>query len=217
MPVLLGVAAAPPLQKHVAPPAAVFVFNGARLGMSLEDWRARPFPGSSAAVPNAKPICSDEALAKPAGLIASTETSADSVVCAYLSHYGRYFLNETLPINRKYTAQAVRYVFRNDRLFRIEYQTTADAYDDLASQFDARYGPSIKLVRDTVATANGRYFRVTQTWRTPDLIVDLTDPVAGTSRLSISFTSGSTPPLGPARLQTSNGAAAPPTLKAPPA
>lgn len=198
-----------------SPSPAVFQFDGASLGMSLQDWRAAPFPESGPGSSRAKPICSDDALAKAAGLEASPSgRDAGTLVCAYGSRYGRYVLTDTLPLDAKYRAQDMRYSFRDDRLFRIEYQTTVNAYDDLVSQFDGRYGPAVKLVRDEVTTGEGRYARVTRTWRAPGLTVDLVDPVPRTFNLSVSFTAALP---GPAPVRASSGAPSRTGTTSPPA
>lgn len=213
MPPALPVAVSP--SAGAGAPATIFEFKGAHLGMTLKDWRSMPFPASGPGSSPAKPICSNDAAAKAVGLAVNpAEGGANTVVCTYASRYGRYFLPAALAIDNRYLARNVRYAFRNDRLFRIQYQTSVDAFDAMVSQFDARYGPPLKLVRDMPKIAYGRYFRVMQTWRAPGLDVELIDPVPTTNALSVSFTQA---PSESASLRTNSASRSKTGVSHPPA
>lgn len=193
---------------HIRPSAGPFDLKGARFGMSLKEWRALPYPGSGSRASRAKSICSIDPSAGSTGLNLVANKPAGTIVCAYASQYGRYFLPEPVDLTQKYPARRLRYYFQQGRLVRIEYHLSANAYDPLVGDFDARYGPAIKLVRDTVRTDQSQYSRVVRTWAAAGLSVEIVDPVPPAYDLSLSFIS--TAPHGATAQTSPQLSAAPP-------
>lgn len=162
-------------------------FKGVQLGMSLEAWKALPFPGLAPG--RAKPVCTDRPGAAGGLLSTSSAQTPDTVVCAYFSQYGRFTLPEPVALGPRIQAKRLRFTFQAGRLTTIEYRTSADRYDDLTARLNALYGPPTKLIRDTVKTEAGPFPRVRQTWRGPQGQIELVDPVQPYTDLSLRLTS----------------------------
>jgi hypothetical protein len=166
------------------PPPGPLDFKGVRLGMTLAAWKALPFPGSTSS--RARPVCTDGADAISSGLLpARSDLSAETVVCAYFSQYGRFMLPDPVALGPRIVTRRLRFTFEDGRLSAIEYRTSVNAYDDLAARLNTRYGPSARLTRDSVKTSAGAYPRVRRTWQAPDGQIELIDPVAPYTDLSL--------------------------------
>ncbi|MFI4963756.1 MAG: hypothetical protein ACHP9T_00175 [Caulobacterales bacterium] len=163
-------------------------FEGARLGMTEAAWKAMPPPGRLS--PHARPACSNDAGGAPGLTQAAVRQSAGPVVCAYVDAYGKLSLPEAFTLDAKYRVDQMTVSFANDRLVEIRCNASTDAYDALVHDFQARYGPTAKLVRDKVRTEIGLLPRVTQTWSTPAGAIQLVDPTPPYTELSLRFTAG---------------------------
>lgn len=118
-----------------AAPRPALGFEGARLGMTLKDWRAVPAaPGTG---PDAIPICSneDKAVRIPGYPLSVHEAATGVVVCGYKARFGHQVLNHSVNIGGSFTAQGVAYVFRRGRLDQIRFTASTDAYDDIRNMF----------------------------------------------------------------------------------
>ena len=178
----------------VAPAPDGLDFAGVHIGMTQNAWKAAPFPGAPSS--RVEPVCSDDAAAT-AGLVAATASArrAGVVICAYMSHYGRFRLPQAIDLGPGLQARRLRFTFVKGRLSSIEYRASADAFNELTTRLTGRYGPPRNLIRDAVKTELGAFPRVRQTWRTPRGEIDLVDPVQPFTELSVRLT-GAPPPAG---------------------
>jgi hypothetical protein len=165
--------------------------------MTLDAWKALPFSGSSSS--QARPVCTDGTQTISSGLLpARSDLNAGAVVCGYFIEYGRFTLPEPVALGPRIVTKRLRFTFEGGRLSAIEYRTSVNVYDDLVARLNARYGPSSRLVRDSVKTSAGDYPRVRRTWQAPDGQIELIDPVAPYTDLSLrlSVPQGATPRHG---------------------
>jgi hypothetical protein len=145
--------------------------NAARLGMSLQAWRALPPAG---AAPGAPPSC-------------AAQPSARIVTCTYASKVGRYVLPNAVPLDRTYQATDIRYVFDGGRLSEVAFRSSVDAYNDLTAVLDKDYGPPTRTAQDQVRSEIGPLRRVRQAWTTPTAQVLLVDPSADPTKLGVTI------------------------------
>lgn len=177
-----------PTEARAATTTAI-AFKGAQLGMTEAAWKALAPPGPVS--PNARPACTDDPGGAPPGLtLTPAERSAGAVACAYLSTYGRVSLPQSFVLDGKYRLTGLRFSFVDGRLAQIRCRTSTDAYSALVADFNGRYGPAAKLIRDNVRTELGRIPRVVQTWSTPTGSVVMTDPVPPYTELGLTFSAG---------------------------
>jgi hypothetical protein len=155
-----------------------------QLGMSLDTWKALPFPGKSTA--RIEPVCADDG-ADPAGgsLVRTTDRRPGTVICAYLGRYGRFTVPEPIELGPRLQARRMRFTFVQGRLTSIEYHVSTDVFDDLTNRLTQRYGQPTKMVRDSVRTEAGAFPRVRESWKTPRGVVQVTDPVKPFNELSV--------------------------------
>lgn len=153
-----------------------FAFTGAHLGMSLDSWRAMPFPGQKD--PRAAPACSgDPGLGAEAELAPTpAQRRAGAVVCGYIARFGRYTLPQGIRPGPGRAPVMVRYVFVDGRLSQIRYQASGDAFDKVTARLQAAYGPPHAVLRDEMKTEIGDIDRVHMTWTSPSGSTVLTDP-----------------------------------------
>jgi len=160
---------------ELAPFAAVGAFAGARIGMSLEAWRALPLPGSR----QLKRRCETPAGA-PAGVL----------ICRYADIYGAFELPPSVPLDTHLSASRVRYRFVDNRLTAISLRVSVDAYNDLLADLAPTYGAPTRTVVDRVGFGAGRMrARVRLTWTRPAGALELIDPSPDPLRLELRLTS----------------------------
>jgi hypothetical protein len=152
--------------------------------MSLADWRTMPPP--AALDKGVIAACSNDP-GGPAATLKPTpeEQRAGVVVCGYVSRVGRFSFPQPFALQGRFRTTDVRYDFQNSSLTKIECDASVDAYDALVAKLKGQYGAASRLVRDHVTTELGELPRVTQTWVTPRGVVELKDPVAPFSQLSL--------------------------------
>jgi hypothetical protein len=154
------------------------------LGMSLEAWKALPFPGAPSN--HVQPICTDDAVGEAGGLLPTASPRvAGTVVCGYFSRYGRFNLPKAIALGPGIEAEWVGFDFLGGRLSSIDYRTSADVYDDLLAGLTARFGPPSRGMEDDVRTGIGLVPRVRQTWNTPQGVITLVDPVQPFTQIGI--------------------------------
>lgn len=157
---------------------------GVNLGMTLDAWKALSFPGADPA--HVEPVCTDHSANPEYELVATAaDRKAGVVVCAYLGRYGRFTLPQAIVLGPEIQARRLRFTFVKGRLSSIEYRTSVNVYNDLTARLNARYGPTVGVVRDSIKTELGPYPRVRQAWNTPRGRIELTDPVRPVSDMSV--------------------------------
>jgi hypothetical protein len=177
--------AAPPAVVAPAPPAsasAPLEFDGARLGMSLQAWKAQTRPGTNAG-PEA-PVCEP----RPG--------AADVVACAWLARYGSYVLPEAAPLKGRYLARRPTYAFVGGRLACIEFSSSVDAFELLMATLKARYGPPTRVLHDEAAEPDRlklQLSRVKVQWDLPAGRIRLVDPASDPDRLTVRIQAADAP------------------------
>ena len=169
----------------VKPPPAVahglLPLGGARLGLSLEAWRALPWPGAEGV--------GDADCAAPARTqAASPGGGAPSVlVCRRVHRYGAYSMADSLPLAGPYQARDPAFVFVDGRLSEVRFKTAADAFNLVTARVDKAYGKPAKIERDAVRLEAGAPAvpRVRMTWRNAAGSVVVTDPAADPNVLAV--------------------------------
>ncbi|MGC1302158.1 MAG: hypothetical protein WA840_07275 [Caulobacteraceae bacterium] len=184
----LGGAAALPAQA-ATPQPQMLDFKGADLGMSLQAWKALPFPGRTNVA--ASPICTDDPSSARLDLaISASEKQAGVIGCTYVfGPADGAGPRHPVPLDDRLSADHVLYKFRGGRLVSISYRTTVDAFDDIVARLTAEAGTPASVQRDQVSTALGTGMpRVRMSWRTPSGTAVLTDPSNQLNRLSVTLT-----------------------------
>jgi hypothetical protein len=187
---LAGAAAAhlahpPPTQPPAAAPAS---FDGAKLGMTVGEWKSlAPPPGVG---PSAAADCGKQVVAAlRADQIAAAPLGPGRTTCAYDARFGRDVLLHSARLDARYRIDGLRYRFTSGRLGEVDFTASIDAYNDIVAALTREYGPPTATVRDVVRTAVGRFPRVRQTWRAAGGVVSLTDPTDDPLRLGVRIAS----------------------------
>ncbi|QUD89520.1 hypothetical protein [Phenylobacterium montanum] len=182
---LAGVAAlfeANALAASPSPPAPMLQFDGARLGMTLDQWKALPFPGVAPA--NLLRVCTPDLASSRAAAAGPSR----QVECSYATRYGPETLVQSFPLTKRFLARAPHYFFSQNRLVKIEFRTSVDAFDDVVAQFQKQYGAASRTSRDDVRAGDGLALpRVRVLWRLRKGTVEVTDPSSVPNLLEVSL------------------------------
>lgn len=160
-----------------------FSMNGARLGMSLDAWRALPPPGE----PGSHVVTE----CAPAPPRPQTPSAHPPMECRYVGRYGRFALPEAFPLSRRYLVRNPSFEFVDGRLASIRFQTSIDAFDTVMADLKRAYGPPTTLSRGSTSLRGYPVPRVTAAWTTAGARVTLTDPSPNPDRLEITVASAS--------------------------
>jgi hypothetical protein len=141
--------------------------GGAYLGMTLEAWRALPFPGRDGGhlIRN----CAPASATSDKGQVAAS-------ICSYEIRYGAYSLEPALPLTAQYSAHDPRYSFDDGRLTQLAYRVPIDAFSRLVALFRDSYGMEAQTINDMVRLEGVSRARVLKTWRTPDGFIRMIAP-----------------------------------------
>lgn len=158
-----------------APPDGL-EFQGARLGMSLKDWRAVPAPPGAG--PDAVPICTDEdrTVRIPGYPLSAEEVRAGAVACSFKARFGRAVLTHSIRIDPNFHATNLAYVFRRGRLDQIRFTAATDAYGDIRRLFGLRGGRAdtgLRAGRHRTWRIRGAQVRIARGPNPSELVVDL--------------------------------------------
>lgn len=153
-------------------------FKGARLGMTIAQWKALPYPGGAST--HVETACVDSPNR-------SADPGARVVVCSYVTRYGRIELPQSFAFTATRLARDPSYAFVDGKLARIEFQTSIDAFDELDARFATLYGHGQD--GQTLRDQHADVARVQKIWRTPGGTVRIIDPSPRPSLLSVQFTS----------------------------
>lgn len=159
---LIALAGAP---AWAAPAPSGLDFLGARLGMTLKDWRAVPLPPGAG---DAAAICTDQdkTVRIPGYALSARDVRDGVVVCSYRARFGQDVLNHPVQIDPNFHANRLAYVFRRGRLDEMRFTASVDAYDDIRKVLGLRGhggGP-----RDP-----SQGLRRTRTWRSQGAVVTI--------------------------------------------
>ncbi|HUZ13667.1 MAG TPA: hypothetical protein VMU93_12550 [Caulobacteraceae bacterium] len=161
--------------------------DGASLGMSAEAWKQLPPPASAGAT--ATPACwtNPRAVRIPGYPLSAADRRSGVAICAWVDRFGHDVLPHSIRLEGPFRASDLRFVFVRDRLARVEFRTSVDAYSDVTALLDQRYGRPVLTTRGRVRSEVGPLRRVRRVWRTPSGEVVLTDPSADRVDLSVTM------------------------------
>lgn len=184
--------AAPAVARPAAKPAAPAVyydFKGARLGMSIAEWKALPFPGKpenskdygSNTAPNIQPTCkTDPGGDKVLAFLTSAETAAGVVICQYGYPYsiGTYQSWKAAYVSvGEHITDRVDYKFLDGKLYEISITGSENLLSDVLEGLTAKFGQATETVNDTTQNKAGATFpHVVKTWRNPAASVRVETP-----------------------------------------
>jgi len=158
---------------------------GIHFGMSIDDWKALPIPGERPGM--VQPVCSDDQAAANYLGVKTAPAPGQPVVCGYANRIGSVFLSDNISVLGGYPASALRYRFPASQLAEIDCAAPDNAFTAAHARFDQLYGPSKKLLRDTVRTEVGVRPRVRETWSIPGGTVTMIDPAQPASDLLLQY------------------------------
>jgi hypothetical protein len=174
----------PALAATAAAPTPDMAFKGARIGMTLDQWRSAPYPGTGGDHPAS--VCSPGGGAGFGSAARQSSTASPAVICAYVDRVGDETLPQSFALTKTYLARRPTYDFVAGRLETIEFHASIDAFDDVMAMFDETYGPATETVRDLVRDAfGGDRPRVQKIWRLPAGDIRVTDPSSRPDELSV--------------------------------
>ncbi len=156
-------------------------FKTASLGMTLAAWKAAPFPGL--ATPHLSADCAPSGIAQAGGAPPVFES------CRYLTRYGGTEFSRAFPLFGRFLARNARYDFVGDRLSRIEFRTSIDAFNDVVAWLDQTYGGESETLRAQTQRRGAVEYRVTKIWRLAGGSIQLVDPSSAPNQLEVIFTS----------------------------
>lgn len=162
-------------------------FKDAQIGMTVGEWRSLAPP--EGAGPDALAACSNDPRVEAVGAsrMSATETASGVVSCSYVSRFGDTVLMRSVELDARYRASDVAYLFDHDRLSEIRFTAPIDAFNDVMAMLQHHYGPPTVTQRDQIQTMDGRFARVSQTWRVPGGAIKLVDPAGGLTQLEVSM------------------------------
>lgn len=175
-------AAPPPATATAADPLPL---KGARLGLSLQDWRALSWPGGDN---RGHADCTPPTRAAPLSKAATGAPAPAVLVCRHIHRYGDYSFTDSLPLAGKYRARDPAFVFVDGRLAEVRFHAAVDAFSLVTSRLDKAYGRPVSIERSTWRRGKAPAApRVRETWRTDAGSVVLTDPSSDPNALAVEF------------------------------
>lgn len=184
----------------------LYDFHGARLGMTVDQWRSVPVPAFAAnsvfvRADAPQPRCLGdeidgrpiETMLSPTNRISRTraEEGAKVLVCRHMfwgdTGASAGLWQSAIRITKGYTAQ-VDYKFLDGRLYEIYVVTNAGALDDVLGSLRAAWSKPDRVVNDKVRNKAGVAVPHTvQTWSNPVAEIRLETPMAVTYDLSLKY------------------------------
>jgi hypothetical protein len=193
---------AKPAVSHAAParPAVYYDFKGARLGMSLNEWRALSVParvsniaGSSIQAGAVRSVCmgDPDAGSSVFGFRSNAETKANVVICGYSypETIGTYtsWMPASIPIG-EFSASDVEYKFLDGALYEISITGNEALIDEVMSGLRAKWGEPTTVVNDTTQNKAGATFPHTvKTWVNPVALIRVEAPFTRIDNLNVTY------------------------------
>lgn len=173
-------------------PATFYEFKGARLGMSLAEWKALPPPAKSDGV-SYSAVCDSDAAAKEHDLLGyasntPVEKAANVLTCGYygIGSYG-IWVQASVPIG-ELSASAIYYKFLDGKLYEIEVNGNIDLLSNVLDGLTAKWGQPSSVVHDTTQNKAGATFPHTiQTWKNPVAVIRVEAPYSQIDDLNVTY------------------------------
>ena len=194
---------APQKPAAAAKPAIFYDFKGARLGMSLAEWRAMPVLGqnSLSGLGNSvikfgpvRGVCAGDSGVDslPMSFRTEAESKANVVVCGYAYSEGIGTTTMWAPASisiGELSASDVEYKFLDDHLYEISVTGNARLLDEVMSGLRAKWGEPTTVVNDTTQNKAGATFPHTvRSWVNPAAIIRVETPFSKIDDLNVSYT-----------------------------
>jgi hypothetical protein len=174
-------AAALAASRREVPVASVWYdFKGARLGMSLAEWRASPFPGAGA--PMASAECSDTTGSRV--LVDEADKRMGVVECRYAAAGAP----ARIPLGERYGATDYDYAFIDGKLFRVTVRAGLEAQGDVNQGLIAKWGQPTSEARETSHNeAGAAVARRIAIWSNPVATIRFEAPDDRLDELAVSY------------------------------
>lgn len=177
-----------------------YEFKGARLGMSLAEWKAAPASVWSAPIAAVRygpsqAVCSgDQATSGRFGLSlerSRAEEASNVVVCTYgrqaIGMAFKPWMNVPISIG-EFATREVRYKFLEGRMYEISIVTHTNLLKDVLDGLTAKWGKPDSVMNDTTQNRLGATFPHTiQLWANPVATVRLESPTRRIDELNVTY------------------------------
>jgi hypothetical protein len=181
-------------------PAVFYDFKGARLGMTLADWKTVPAPIriSPSDTYTYLPLCAGEPTARLHQILegagTSLEKAANVRICGY---YGikspsgrskfRDVVSASVPIG-ELSASNVYYKFLDDKLYEIVFTDDASLFGNVNDGLVAKWGEPTSVVESTIQNQAGATFpHVVKKWENPMAFIRVEMPSVRVSYLTVRY------------------------------
>lgn len=193
-------ASAPP--KKAAAPPVYYDFKGAKLGMTIDEWKAVPFPGDlqdnkifslkGESIPVVQPVCQGDTGSDKLLLFrSSAETAAGVVLCkyGYPRSIGTYQTWSSAFLNvAGFGAQDVDFKFLEGRLYEINITLHSNALPHVLDGLVAKFGQPTSVINDTTQNRMGATFPHTvKSWINPVASIRLESPYSKIDDLNVRY------------------------------
>jgi len=196
-----------PNHSSPAAKAVYYDFKGARLGMSLAEWRALPPPSTTVSAPDKgieegpdQPVCIGDGEGDSTLLNVRTtaESKANVLVCGY-AHREKLFgttgvawthvgwIGAAIPIG-ELSAQDVQYKFLDGSLYEISITGDAGLLDEVMSGLRAKWGEPTSVINDATQNKLGATFpHSVRTWANPVAAIRVETPFHEIESLNVTY------------------------------
>jgi hypothetical protein len=158
----------------------LYDFKGAKLGMSLQDWKTLQPPVKEDGVAYA-PLCDTEAQESDKHLFSygttELERSANVITCGYFGT-GSYGIRvqASIPIGGL-SASSIFYKFLNGKLYMIDIGANTEILSEVMDGLTAKWGAPSSTVQDTTQNRAGASFpHVIKRWENSASFIQLETP-----------------------------------------
>jgi hypothetical protein len=187
-------AAKPVPKPQPAPiPAVWYDFKGARLGMTMDEWRALPVPAT--AMPVESPpqiICSNEPANKDKIGLHIYQSDDDEkigvVECQYFAKQQYLGLRSAYLKVGDGGSDDISYKFLDGKLYSINIQSSDNLLSGILDGLSAKFGPPTSVVNDTTQNKAGATFPHTvKLWENPVAMIRLETPYTKIDNMDVTY------------------------------
>jgi hypothetical protein len=182
---------------HPAKPAVFYDFKGARLGMTLAEWKALPAPThpseNLAEMNYGQPqvVCDGDGTESHQFYPSRAERAANVVECGYAQTVtiGTYrtWESASIPIG-EYAASDVVYKFMDGKLYEISITANESLTSDILEGLAAKWGEPDSVVNDTTQNKAGATFPHTiKTWKNSAALIRFEAPFSRIDDLNVTY------------------------------
>lgn len=194
---------ASPAAAKAAPkaPAVFYDFKGAKLGMTIAEWKALPFPGNpenskdygSKSSPPIAPVCKgDPGSDKMMAFVSDAEKASNVIVCQYgyewkITDTYTSFKSAYVSVGTHITDD-VEYKFLDGKLYEINITGSNNLLSDVMDGLTAKFGAPTSVVNDTTQNKAGATFPHTEkTWSNPVASIHMETPYTKIDNMNVTY------------------------------